>query len=56
MLFYILDAMLVFMFRDWLGLAFHAYALYRIYVGVKAIGDLDDARPAAMAAGAGTAA
>jgi hypothetical protein len=54
MLFYIVDAMLVFMFRDWLGLAFHAYALYRIYMGVKAIGDLDESSPAAMAAGAGT--
>jgi hypothetical protein len=54
MAFYVLDAGLMLLFKDWLGLAFHAYALYRIYGGLKAIGELDELKPVALAAGVGT--
>jgi hypothetical protein len=52
--FYVLDAGLMLLFQDWLGLAFHAYALFRIYGGLKAIGELDELKPATLAAGVGT--
>jgi hypothetical protein len=54
MVFYILDAILMLVFQDWLGLAFHGYALFRIYGGVKAVGELDNLKPAALAAGVGS--
>ncbi len=54
MLLYILDALLVLMFQDWLGLAFHGWALFRIFGGLKAAGELEQLRPAALAAGVGT--
>jgi hypothetical protein len=52
--FYVVDAGLMLLFQDWLGLAFHAYALFRIYGGLKAIGELDELKPATLAAGVGT--
>ncbi len=54
MIFYVLDAALMLLFQDWLGLAFHAYALFRIYGGVKAATELEEMRPAALAAGVGS--
>ena len=35
-LFYLLDAALLLLFRQWLSAAFHAYALYRIFQGFQA--------------------
>jgi hypothetical protein len=54
MAFYVLDAVLMLVFADWLGLAFHAYALFRMYGGVKAVGELENLKPAALAAGVGS--
>ncbi len=54
MVLYLLDAGLVMMFQDWLGLAFHAYAMFRIYGGVKAATELEDMKPVALAAGVGS--
>jgi hypothetical protein len=34
---YVMDGLLLIPFRDLLGLAFHAYALYRIYRGMQGI-------------------
>ena len=34
---YVMDALLLIPFKDLLGLAFHAYALYRIYNGMQGI-------------------
>ena len=34
---YVMDGLLLIPFRDLLGLAFHAYALYRIYKGMQGI-------------------
>jgi GYF domain 2 len=40
MLLYALDAVVFVMASDWLPLAFHAYGLYRIFMGLKAAIDL----------------
>jgi hypothetical protein len=37
LVFYVMDGLLLIPFRDLLGLAFHAYALYRIYRGMQGI-------------------
>ena len=34
--FYLLDGLLLLTFKDWLAVAFHAYALYRIFQGFQA--------------------
>ena len=34
--FYALDGLLLVLFRDWLSIAFHAYALFRIFQGFQA--------------------
>jgi hypothetical protein len=40
MVFYALDGLLLLMVKDWLSVAFHAYALYRIFGGLQAAGRL----------------
>ncbi len=35
-IFYALDGVLLLVFKDWLAVAFHAYALYRIFQGFQA--------------------
>jgi len=37
MFLYVLDALLLLLFKDWLSLAFHGYALYRMYHGYQAL-------------------
>jgi hypothetical protein len=49
---YALDAALVFFFKDYLALAFHAYALYRIYIGMSGIPVLGKLEAALAPAGA----
>lgn len=44
MVFYLLDAVLLLVFKDWLAVAFHAYALYRIFQGFQAAGELSQLR------------
>ena len=36
MAFYALDSLLLLMFKSWISVAFHAYALYRIFQGFQA--------------------
>ncbi len=38
--FYALDGLLLLFVKDWLAVAFHAYALYRIFQGFQAAGQL----------------
>jgi hypothetical protein len=40
MVLYVADALLMANFQIWLGVAFHAYALYRIYQGLAAVNAL----------------
>ena len=49
---YVLDAALVFYFKDILAAAFHAYALYRIYTGMSGIPALQRLQQALAPAGA----
>ena len=42
---YTLDGLLLLLFQDWLSVAFHAYALYRIYQGLPAIKLLEALEP-----------
>jgi hypothetical protein len=37
MFLYVLDALLLLVFKDWLSLAFHGYALYRMFHGYQAL-------------------
>lgn len=37
MIFYLLDGLLLLVFKDWLSVAFHAYALYRIFKAFRAL-------------------
>jgi hypothetical protein len=54
MILYGLDAVLSLLFKDFLGVAFHGYVLYRIYTGFSAVSELDELRPeTASAAAAG---
>jgi len=48
---YAADALLMAKFQVWLGVAFHAYALYRIYLGLGAVNALESAKQQAMIAG-----
>ena len=36
MILYLIDALLLLVFKDWLAVAFHAYALFRIFQGFQA--------------------
>jgi len=49
---YVMDALLLIPFRDLLGLAFHAYALYRIYSGMQGIPVLQELQRRLAPAGA----
>lgn len=49
---YVMDALLLIPFRDLLGLAFHAYALYRIYNGMQGIPVLQELQRRLAPAGA----
>jgi hypothetical protein len=48
---YAADALLMANFKIWLGVAFHVYALYRIWQGMAALGELDSAKQQAQMAG-----
>jgi hypothetical protein len=52
---YALDGALLLLFQDWLSVAFHGYALYRVYQGVPVIAQLKalESTPQAMAASSG---
>jgi hypothetical protein len=49
---YAADALVMLYFRDILAVAFHAYALYRMYSGMKGISVLQECEAAMTAAGA----
>jgi hypothetical protein len=49
---YAADALLMAKFQIWLGVAFHAYALYRIYLGLGAVNTLESIKDRAAAMGA----
>jgi len=51
MVLYGLDALLMANYAIWLGVAFHAYALYRVYLGLAALNELESAQQQAQAAG-----
>lgn len=51
MVLYGLDALILLMFSDFLGVAFHGYALFMIYRGVTAIGLLKQLQQATLATG-----
>jgi hypothetical protein len=48
---YALDGLILIPFADYLGLAFHASALWRIYGGFKAASRVEALQPAMLAAG-----
>jgi hypothetical protein len=52
MAFYVLDSALMLLFQDWLGLAFHAYAMWRMYSGFAALNEYNDTQQIAKAMGA----
>lgn len=52
MLLYALDGLLLLTFKDVFSVAFHAYALFRIYSGMKAIPALQKVEEASLPAGA----
>jgi len=49
---YVVDALVMLYFKDILAVAFHAYALYRIYAGMSGIPALQKLQQAMMPAGA----
>ena len=49
---YALDALLMLYFRDFLAVAFHGYALYRMYTGMSGISALQQCEAAMTTAGA----
>jgi hypothetical protein len=49
---YVVDALVLLFFRDFLGAAFHGYALYRMYSGMSGISVLQQYENAMTAAGA----
>ena len=49
---YALDGVIVLLLADYLAAAFHAYALYRIYSGLRGISVLQYAEAAALSSGA----
>jgi hypothetical protein len=52
MVLYVVDALVMLYFKDILAVAFHAYALYRIYTGMSGIPALQKLQQAMMPAGA----
>jgi|SRR3954452_9503137 hypothetical protein len=48
---YAVDGVIVLLFQDYLGAAFHAYALYRIYSGLSGISTLRQAQAASLHTG-----
>ena len=50
MVLYALDGLLLLLFQDWLSVAFHGYALFRIYQGLAAIKALEALEPKAAPA------
>jgi len=44
MILYLIDGLILLTFKDWLGAAFHAYALFRIYHGMQGIPVLENLR------------
>ncbi len=55
MVFYALDGALLLFAQDWLSVAFHAYALYRIFQGFQAAQELGRLRAQAVPAAGGYA-
>lgn len=53
MIFYALDALLLLTFKSWISVAFHAYALFRIFQGFQAAQQLKTLRAQSAAYGAG---
>ena len=51
-MFYGLDALLMLLFKDFLGLAFHGYVIFRIVSSMKSLSTLEQLREATAAAGA----
>src|SRR5581483_3287851 len=51
LLLYALDGLLLANYQIWFGVAFHAYALYRIYLGLAALNQLEAAKQQAQIAG-----
>jgi hypothetical protein len=54
MTFYGLDALILILGQFWLGIAFHAYVLYRIFLGMKAanqLAELEKTMPQTIVAG-----
>ena len=49
---YALDGLILILFKDYLGVAFHAYALFRIYSGMRGISTLEEIRRVMAPAGA----
>jgi len=49
---YAVDGLILITFKDFLGVAFHAYALFRIYSGMKLVPVLQRLQQATMPAGA----
>jgi hypothetical protein len=41
---YLIDGLILVPFKDFLGIAFHAYALFRIYNGMQGIPVLEEIR------------
>jgi len=52
MVIYALDGLLLLLFKDILSVAFHAYALYRIYIGMTVVPALQALEKATIPAGA----
>ena len=49
---YLIDGLILLPFKDILGVAFHAYALFRIYSGMQGVSALETLRSARAPAGA----
>ncbi|MBS1853689.1 MAG: hypothetical protein JST79_22545 [Acidobacteria bacterium] len=52
MIFYALDGLILLLFEDFFGAAFHAYALFMLYRGLSGISLLEQIRQASLPAGA----
>ena len=52
MMLYALDGLLLLAFKDIFSVAFHAYALFRIYNGMKSVPALQKVQEASIAVGA----
>jgi hypothetical protein len=52
MVLYALDGLILILFKDFLGVAFHAYVLFRIYAGLRSVSVLQDLQRVLAPAGA----